>query len=507
MKHTPDKNSGDQKPIDAKSAAALRKIKDDFARFAEEKEREYLPQMLDKFAAQLPEEIVLIHDKLEFAKEYENKENKLKINKAENLLRIITAKSKEFLELFRSKQLPILKDNENSTSYSDQPKNDTRLLSELNSDIYYIKELLNEVDKYDVYFRDKLAMKLKATYVGQFDVESGLARTEINNRWYLINRRGEKLNLKDFPNGFLEASPLMEGFYCIKSEDIIHEAKRRDLTKEMGLGRFIKFETYYFIDQGGNLLERGDFKNGFKDALPFSDGLVRIKKDDLYYFVNKDGRLLDQGVFSRGVQGAKSFSEGLTLIQIDSNTSYITDKNGQFLFTDDFKDGFTSAETFNEGAAPVKIRGKFYFINKQGKIIERGEFGKGFERAQGFREGVARVLRDNNWHFINQKGEFLKDEDFVEGYDNNSSYSEGLAMVKLGRNWHFIDKEGKYPKQKYLGSWYSDTTSFKEGVANVKKGSQPFYIDHAGRPVFWSPDREFLDANYLIREEYEDTRQ
>jgi len=63
---TPDNNSGAENPpaltnaarqgkIDQRSMAALRKIKDDFASFAEEKEREYLPQMLDKFAEWLPD--------------------------------------------------------------------------------------------------------------------------------------------------------------------------------------------------------------------------------------------------------------------------------------------------------------------------------------------------------------------------------------------------------------------------------------------------------------------
>jgi len=64
MKNTPDKNSGAENPpslattarqgkIDQPSMAGLKLLHSDFAKFAEEKEREFMPQILDQYTRQL----------------------------------------------------------------------------------------------------------------------------------------------------------------------------------------------------------------------------------------------------------------------------------------------------------------------------------------------------------------------------------------------------------------------------------------------------------------------
>jgi len=75
MKNTPDKNSGAENPpsletsarrrkIDQSSMTGLKALHNDFARFAEEKEQEYLPQMLDKYTRVFPTAIEDMQEKL-----------------------------------------------------------------------------------------------------------------------------------------------------------------------------------------------------------------------------------------------------------------------------------------------------------------------------------------------------------------------------------------------------------------------------------------------------------
>src|SRR6218665_1301018 len=68
--------------------------------------------------------------------------------------------------------------------------------------------------------------------------------------------------------------------------------------------------------------------------------------------------------------------------------------------------------------APVKIDGKYGYIDKNGKIAISPQF----ESAGDFHQGLARIRLDNKWGFINKNGEIAIEPQFDYAWD----FHEGL---------------------------------------------------------------------------------
>src|SRR6218665_3960374 len=85
--------------------------------------------------------------------------------------------------------------------------------------------------------------------------------------------------------------------------------------------------------------------------------------------------------------------------------------------------------------APVKIDGKWGYIDKTGKIAINPQF----DRAGSFKEGLARIQLGGKCGFIGKTGKIAINPQF----DDARWFQEGLAGIKLGDKWGYIDKSGK----------------------------------------------------------------
>ena len=85
---------------------------------------------------------------------------------------------------------------------------------------------------------------------------------------------------------------------------------------------------------------------------------------------------------------------------------------------------------------PVKINGKYGYMNKSGKLVIQPQF----DRADLFAEGAAAVELGRRWGFIDKSGKLI----VPPQYDLADPYSEGLALVGVGPQLGYIDKSGKF---------------------------------------------------------------
>src|SRR4030095_5504900 len=96
---------------------------------------------------------------------------------------------------------------------------------------------------------------------------------------------------------------------------------------------------------------------------------------------------------------------------------------------------YQNADYFREGLAPVKLNGKWGFIDKTGKEV----IPLRYQDVVDFHEGFAAVKADNKWGFIDKTGKEITSIKY-EGV--SSHFQEGFAGVILDNKWGCIEKTG-----------------------------------------------------------------
>ena len=97
---------------------------------------------------------------------------------------------------------------------------------------------------------------------------------------------------------------------------------------------------------------------------------------------------------------------------------------------------FEAAGDFEDGIAPVKLGGKWGFIDKTGKSVIQYKY----DGASSFKMGLARVRQFGKWGFIDNAGNTV----IPFWYDTAEDFQEGLASVSYGGKVGYIDKTGEW---------------------------------------------------------------
>src|SRR5438876_6749370 len=92
------------------------------------------------------------------------------------------------------------------------------------------------------------------------------------------------------------------------------------------------------------------------------------------------------------------------------------------LLAQGIKPQFDDARGFSDGLAPVKISGKWGYIDKTGGVVITPQFND----AEDFSEGLAAVEVGSNVGYINKTGTLVIKPQF----DAGGKFSEGLAGVR-----------------------------------------------------------------------------
>jgi hypothetical protein len=120
---------------------------------------------------------------------------------------------------------------------------------------------------------------------------------------------------------------------------------------------------------------------------------------------------------------------------------------------------------------PVKIEGKWGFINLNGRIVIPAQY---YNKPE-FSEGVAAVCLKGLWGFIDETGRFVLEPRFHE----TRSFKNGYAAVRSGKKWEVIDRKG-IPFDK-IG--FDEVGDVSEGKFFIRDGKHTGYIDIPTRMV------------------------
>jgi len=196
-----------------------------------------------------------------------------------------------------------------------------------------------------------------------------------------------------------------------------------------------------------------------------------------YIFNNKVGfasKLTQVVIIPCIYEQVRPFSEGLAPIRLNGRWGYI-DKFGKTVIPCVYESAFS----FSEGLARVRLNEKYGYIDKQGKKIIPCIY----KSAKSFREGLAPVRLNDGWGYIDKFGK----EIIPSIYESAFRFSEGLACVKLNEKYGYVDKNGK----DVISFKYKYALSFSENLACVSLDFNGYdgrfgFIDKFGNEILHS---------------------
>ncbi|MGC8866642.1 MAG: WG repeat-containing protein [Elusimicrobiales bacterium] len=122
----------------------------------------------------------------------------------------------------------------------------------------------------------------------------------------------------------------------------------------------------------------------------------------------------------------------------------------------------------DEGLCPVKLNGKWGFINNKNKTVIPFKY----DDAGIFSEGLAAVELKGKWGVIDINGRMV----VKNIYDLVMNFYEGIALVNKDGKYGYIDKRGV----EIVPPIYEDAEIFADGIAKVKKNGKVGYVDRFG---------------------------
>jgi hypothetical protein len=165
-----------------------------------------------------------------------------------------------------------------------------------------------------------------------------------------------------------------------------------------------------------------------------------------------------------------SFSQTkLIPVQRDYKYGYAFETNGPLILPARYED----AQYFEEGLAPVKLNGKWGFINEQGVTVIPFKY----DGASLFTDGYCIVVINDKHGIINKTGGTV----IPCKWDNIGNLAEGLVAVEVGGKVGYINAKGAMVIQpKYEPNGISD---FAGGFAKVMLGGKYTFINKTGKEI------------------------
>lgn len=186
-------------------------------------------------------------------------------------------------------------------------------------------------------------------------------------------------------------------------------------------------ERWGFIDKTGNTI----IKPVYKEVKPFSQGVAAVKNEEGLW-----GYIDNQGVerIPARFRSAESFSkrQQAVVASKESGKFQIIGITGDTLATIECQELVSDGEIFR-----IKKTDKWGWCDKQGKII----IAPRFDDSNAFGTyGLAPVKINGKWGYINRKGDWEIKRQFSEAFP----FFDKLALVRTGTVYGFIDKNGHF---------------------------------------------------------------
>ena len=205
-----------------------------------------------------------------------------------------------------------------------------------------------------------------------------------------------------------------------------------------GMARVRLNGKWGFINTSGVLV----VKNLYDACSQFgADGYAKAKIGDTYYWVDKSGHQYNSRKDVDAILVMRANPDPIKKETYRAN-DYIPTKDenekwgykqlGEWVISPKYE----KAGDFGEGIAPVRIGGKWGFIDKDGKTVIPYKF----ESAGPLKDGLARVGQYGKFGFIDKTGAIVIPYKYLEAHD----FSDGLARVCVDGKIGYIDKTGQW---------------------------------------------------------------
>lgn len=225
----------------------------------------------------------------------------------------------------------------------------------------------------------------------------------------------------------------------------------------------------------------------------YSQTLVAQAKsvqNERWGYVDIDGKTITPPLF---VQCFPFSSVGLAAIyDLDDRQYYFIDLKGNKLNTEikDFKliDGMGfKLEDFSFGLIPVKVNGKWGFMNTQGRLAIPAIY----NFVTGFADGRSLVEKSGKYYVLSTDGTELKLD--VPDIREVRKFSEGLAAYEGRNGFGFLNTDGKIA----IEPRFETVGNFKNGAAWARLKGKLGYINPEGE---WIIEPQFSYAGNFDKE-------
>lgn len=206
------------------------------------------------------------------------------------------------------------------------------------------------------------------------------------------------------------------------------------------------------IDETGRVVLPLEFKKVAiedKETVP----VVLAQKKGKYGLYDREGKELIAPTLSK----VTDVSEGIMGGQIKGKWSFYTIEGKKLPGT------YDQVGLFRDGLAPVKIKGRWGYVDKDGKLVIPAQY----KEAHSFSEGLAAVKLDKQWSYVKADGTPV----IAGRVKKPGDFHQGVAVVDDG--W-LMDKDGrKYAKLKkyaYVGDFGDNDLA----LVGVRRASRSF---------------------------------
>ncbi len=313
---------------------------------------------------------------------------------------------------------------------------------------------------------------IKPDYDDARGFKEGRAGVKKDNKWFFINKMGEKASLeyehlRDFEGSYAVVKRKgkfgmidKNGLEIIETKyDTIESlSDNLILVRENGVFKYININNQVILELPKTIMM----------AYPFKDGIARVtRKDSRKYFINKKGGKITDAIYD----STSDFNFGLASCWISLEGTTIIDEEGHELIPR------TTNFIIKECLGNNRFLAVFGY-KKQGIIDKYGNLitSKYYQEIYALSDGLIRVKDETSMYgFIDINGREAIPCKYKEVYD----FHDDLALCRINHKYGFIDKNGFL----VIPPIYDHANSFKDHVAVVTIDDEDFYIDKNNIPL------------------------